>query len=302
MTGNATRAVDVASNQKREVLQRVRSRVQRGVPEGNLDLMHLKSIHKHLFEGVYSDAGETRREPGTFKGHPSVPAENLDKALQKRLRKLRDGGYLEGARNKDELVNDVADLFVDLNGAAPFRMGGTLATSLFIRGVALRLGVDIDLTQVNRSQLEFAISQALAGRKDDIRELISQNATTAEWVNTAPPSVATPGSAADDIRAETVLAARHGAFQSDDARASVVALAAMVKNILGEIGADDAPRKDKQALFDGLKPDAANLVKYPDVLRERVMMAAQETKMIKKAKTSNTYDGGIDFAPFAPKM
>jgi len=292
---------DVAAR-KRELLQRVRSRVQRGVPEGNLDIAHLKAIHHHLFEGVYSDAGETRKEDGSFKGHPSVPPENLDKALQKRLRKLRDAGYLDGARNKDELINEVADLYVDLNGAAPFRMGGTLATSLFIRGVALRLGVDVDLTHVNQAQLDFAISQALAGRRDGIRELISQNATTAEWVNTAPPSVATPGGAAEDIRAEPVLAARHGAFQSDDARASVVALASMVKSILTEIGADEAPRKDKQALFDGLKPDAANLVKYPDVLRERVMMLAQEAKMIKKAKTSNTYDGGIDFAPFSPKM
>ncbi|MCC1496748.1 Fic family protein [Alcanivorax sp. 1008] len=293
--------IDVASR-KRELLQRVRSRVQRGVPEGNLDLAHLKSIHQHIFDGVYSDAGETRKEPGSFKGHPSVPAEGLEKALQKRLRRLRDAGYLEGTRNKDELINEVADLYVDLNGAAPFRMGGTLATSLFIRGVALRLGVDVDLTHVNQAQLDFAISQALAGRKDGIRDLISQSATTADWVNTAPPSVAGPQAGADDIRAEPMLAARHGAFQSDDARTAAITLAAMVKVILSEIGADDAPKKDKQALFESLKADAAQLVKYPDVLRERIILLAEDAKMVRKKNVAPKYDGGIEFTLGHPKI
>ena len=294
-------AIDVAAR-KRELLQRVRSRVQRGVPEGNLDLDHLKAIHRHLFDGVYSDAGETRKEPGTFKGHPSVPAENLDKALTKRLRRLRDAGYLEGSKNKDELIQEVADLYVDLNGAAPFRRGGTLATSLFIRGVALRLGVDLDLTHINQAQLDFAISQALAGRKDGIRELISQNATTAEWVNTAPLQVASSQDAPGDIRAEPMLAARHGAFQNDDARTAVVTLAAMVKGVLADIGAGDAPKKEKQALFDSLKADAAHLVKYPDVLRERVVMFAHDAKMVNRQKPSSRYEGGIDYPASSPKM
>lgn len=39
----------------------VTQRISEGEPRGDFDLAHLKAIHRHLFQDIYSWAGEVRR-------------------------------------------------------------------------------------------------------------------------------------------------------------------------------------------------------------------------------------------------
>lgn len=94
------------------------------------DVNHYLSIHKFLFEDIYSFAGEIRNENIT-KGIPFCLPNFIYENLHDTLRKAN--GKVKTIDSRDKLLIFITELFSDLNIIHPFREGNGRCEREFIR-------------------------------------------------------------------------------------------------------------------------------------------------------------------------
>lgn len=138
-------------------------------PTGQFDVVHLKAIHRHLFQDVYEWAGRTRDEKvrlsdGTvatepvlrkLDGKPFLTGRRISTALNRIAATLRDANYLRGLP-RVEFAYRSADILVALNAAHPFREGNGRTQRAFIRALAAQAGHDLDFSVVSRERMTQA--------------------------------------------------------------------------------------------------------------------------------------------------
>jgi cell filamentation protein len=110
---------------------------------GRFDIVHLKAIHRYIFQDVYEWAGQFRTVNISKGGHLFGIAAFLEPALQQILEKLAMENYL--AHLDAATFADRAAYFLgELNAAHPFREGNGRTQREFIREVGLQAGQYID--------------------------------------------------------------------------------------------------------------------------------------------------------------
>ena len=97
---------------------------------GSFDVPHLKAIHRHLFQDVYSWAGDFRTV--------NISAQFLEAALTGVLSKLAQEGDLSGLA-RHELAARVGFYLGEINAAHPFREGNGRTQREFSASYAGRL-------------------------------------------------------------------------------------------------------------------------------------------------------------------
>lgn len=114
------------------------------VMSGAFDTKHLQAIHWHIFQDVYSWAGEVRTvnisKSGDFFGLNQYIVSTLDKTFAD----LQRERYLGRLSLLTAFCNRAAHYFGEINAIHPFREGNGRTQREFIRQLALRNGYATD--------------------------------------------------------------------------------------------------------------------------------------------------------------
>lgn len=142
---------------------------------GNLDFEHLKKIHGHVFQDVYSWAGEPRivnisKGSSSFEHHAYLEHDfgELHKSLQK-------NNFLQG-KEKPAFVDALTDTFTEANRLHPFREGNGRATRVWAGQLAERAGYGLDQRHIdqNKDRWNQANAQAMAGNKTQLKAFFNE--------------------------------------------------------------------------------------------------------------------------------
>lgn len=118
---------------------------------GNLDFLHLKSIHKHLFQDLYFWAGESRN-CNISKRDLFCLAQHIDSYSFTIFEKLRKEYYFVG-QGIDDLIVSLVDLLGDINALHPFREGNGRSQREFTNMIARINGINISFINVTAEDM-----------------------------------------------------------------------------------------------------------------------------------------------------
>ena len=133
--------------------------------KGNFDVKHFTSIHKHIFEDLYSFAGLFRTE-NIAKGNFSFAEWNyIESELNRILNELKNEKYLKDL-NKENLAKRLAYYMAELNVLHPFREGNGRTIREFIRQLAYNNGYILDLRKIDSKDLLNATIKSVVDTTD----------------------------------------------------------------------------------------------------------------------------------------
>ena len=142
--------------------------------KGNFDLEHYKSIHKFLFEDLYSWAGELRKINISKKGTNFANADELEYLCTECFQILKENNYYRNT-DFDSFVENIVDLYCTLNILHPFREGNGRTERIFISQLIRFNGYDIDFSDIDTDYLMFATIQSAQGITDNLVNLFKEN-------------------------------------------------------------------------------------------------------------------------------
>ncbi len=143
------------------------------LPAGDLDAAHYRAVHRHLFQDVYSWAGELRtvrmsKEASTF-CYPEHIRGELDRLFQQL--KLRD--YLCGL-SPDEFAAGAAWFLATLNAIHAFREGNGRTQLTFLALLAAWAGHPLDLNRLDPEAFLQAMIDSFFGDEKSLRRQIRE--------------------------------------------------------------------------------------------------------------------------------
>ena len=150
--------------------------------EGNFDYEHMQAIHGYIFQDVYDWAGVPRVGPHGWmtKEGPNVlrpddpdnptmaftyypGTEIMHKDARKQYRRLAEKNYLRGLE-KQEFVQELAEIWGELNVIHVFREGNTRTQFIFFEQLCRHAGFVIDTERFAVRDDATMRQQAAAGR------------------------------------------------------------------------------------------------------------------------------------------
>ena len=146
---------------------------------GNFDYNYLKSIHKFLFEDVYTFAGKDRFElgyNGVFRKGESLftSGVNLPKVSKALFDALKNENFFKNL-NQKEFIKASATFFDGINKLHPFREGNGRTQRLFMEQLAKNAGYELDLSGVSQSKMYNAAIQGHKGQTVGYEIIIRSN-------------------------------------------------------------------------------------------------------------------------------
>lgn len=118
---------------------------------GDFDFNHLCRIHRHIFQDIYSWAGEIRTV-NIAKGNMFC----LVQYIRTYAQTIFPAYYKDCIRMKDDFegfVHAFTKHYADLNALHPFREGNGRAQREFARELCLKCGYALDLTQTGHEEM-----------------------------------------------------------------------------------------------------------------------------------------------------
>ena len=108
---------------------------------------HLKSLHHHLFQDLYDWAGQTR-DVDISKGNTRFCTwTRIEPEAQKLFKAIP---ALAECHNNDDLTEQVADLFCELNLLHPFREGNGRVLRFFFEEMLYTIGYDVTWPKISQ--------------------------------------------------------------------------------------------------------------------------------------------------------
>lgn len=138
------------------------------------DERHLRAIHRHLFQDVYSWAGEPRKvdtsKPGSLSFFPhqrfalGVPAT----FEQLRERRIRPG------MPRTEFVDKLTATYDEINHLHLFREGNGRAQRIFLNQLAEHAGYQIDWAAIGADRNDQVCKAAGQGKVEPMRQMLDE--------------------------------------------------------------------------------------------------------------------------------
>ncbi|MDD9150484.1 Fic family protein [Sporolactobacillus sp. CQH2019] len=161
--------------------------IKNPVADQKWNLVHLKTIHRHIFQDIYPFAGALRTEQiskGNFRfASPLYIGSEADRIFQA----LKKEQYLTGLR-KNNMCERMAYYFSEINVLHPFREGNGRTEREFLRTLVLKNGYTLDFKKISRSELLKASERSVIDAhvliplfKKAILEDTPSPALIAEW-------------------------------------------------------------------------------------------------------------------------
>ena len=142
------------------------------ITDGRFDVAHLKSIHKFIFQDVFSWAGEFRTVNIAKDGQLFGLAQFLEPTLNGVLSKLAMEDHLSGLDQRS-FARRAGYYLGEINAVHPFREGNGRAQREFIRELALRDGYRIQWTPLTQERMIGASIQSFRyGNSTGLGELV----------------------------------------------------------------------------------------------------------------------------------
>lgn len=145
---------------------------------GAFDISHLQRIHRHIFQDLYSWAGEFRaidiRKEGEFW---FCRHEFIEQALIDLFKKLTEENQLRGI-TPEQFGSKAGYYMSELNAIHPFREGNGRAQREFIRALGLNAGLQVDWSRVTQEEMYAAsIASFQSGEHRLLGDLITRITT-----------------------------------------------------------------------------------------------------------------------------
>lgn len=126
----------------------VTQRIAEGLPEGGFDLLHLRAIHRHLFQDIYDWAGEIRTVEIAKGGHQFQFRRFIGVGVADIHRRLVATDFLRGLE-RPAFAEAASAIIGDLNYVHPFRDGNGRTQLQYLDGLALQAGHPLDLSRLS---------------------------------------------------------------------------------------------------------------------------------------------------------
>lgn len=134
-------------------------------PTGDFNPAHYCALHRHLFQDVYSWAGQYRTIRTAKGASWFCYPENIVKEMDKLFVVLDQATFLPGV-DVEAFVPAIADFLGDLNAIHPFREGNGRTQLYFVRLLGLRAGHPFRSEAVEGEAFLSAMVQSFYGGMD----------------------------------------------------------------------------------------------------------------------------------------
>jgi cell filamentation protein len=159
---------DTLQRQERRL---VTDRIIEGAPRGDFDLVHLRAIHRHLFQDLYDWAGEIRTVEISKGGNHFQFRQYIETGMADVHRRLVAEDYFH-ARDAAAFAQGAAAIVGDINYAHPFRESNGRAQLQYLKLLGERAGHPIDLSRLRRDAWIDASKEAHLARYGGMEECI----------------------------------------------------------------------------------------------------------------------------------
>ena len=122
-------------------------------------ITHYRSIHHHLFQDVYSWAGEARTVRIGKGGNWFCYPENLQSHMTVVFSRLERDNYLAGT-DRRAFAARAADLLAEINAGHPFREGNGRTQLAFLKLLALNAGIPYDDSALDPAAMLVAMTRS----------------------------------------------------------------------------------------------------------------------------------------------
>ena len=140
--------------------------------ELTFDLKHLQKIHKHIFQDIYSWAGEIR-DVNIYKGNSFCNCRFIESEANKLFNKLAEDNHLKGL-SKTDFSKKVAYYFGEINALHPFRDGNGRTQRIFILELAKSAGYQLDFQKVSQTDMINASIEAWNGNYKPFEDMFKE--------------------------------------------------------------------------------------------------------------------------------
>ncbi len=140
---------------------------------GQYDLKHLQKIHKHIFQDIYTWAGELRTVNIGKGQNFFCLLQHIDYAQKDIFNSLKKDNYLNGL-NLNDSVNKLAYYLGEINMLHPFREGNGRTQRAFIEQLALKNDLYLKFP-ANREEMIKASIHSSQINNDEFAKIISNN-------------------------------------------------------------------------------------------------------------------------------
>jgi len=134
-------------------------------PDGRFDPKHYRAFHRHLFQDVYTWAGEYRTirtaKGGNWFCYPEYISGQMDTVFA-----MLKGPEFQPGVDVDAFIAKAADFLAELNAIHPFREGNGRTQLTFIRRLGLRAGHPFRSEAVEKEAFLHAMIESFDGRPD----------------------------------------------------------------------------------------------------------------------------------------
>lgn len=113
------------------------------------DYSYLKALHRHLFQNIYSWAGEERSTDISKGTTRFCTATRIAPEAKKAFTKLRNAQWFTNIP-RDDLVIAIAEFYSDLNMLHPFREGNGRTLRVLFEHIIINTGYEIDWSSITQ--------------------------------------------------------------------------------------------------------------------------------------------------------
>lgn len=139
----------------------------------NVNFEFYKNLHKQLFGDLYEWAGTVRNINISKKGTVFCNADDIEKTGKLKFQRLGELNYLKKL-NKSTFLDELSELYHDLNMLHPFREGNGRTLRLFVTLLVRNAGYNLNFSECDSDLLMIATIKAAQGDLSLLREVFAE--------------------------------------------------------------------------------------------------------------------------------
>lgn len=147
-------------------------KIEQEIKFNNIDFNFYKNLHKQLFDDLYEWAGTVRNINISKKGTVFCNSDDIERIGKLKFDRLKSLNFLKNTP-KDQFLDELTELYHDLNMLHPFREGNGRTLRLFITLLVRNAGYNLNFSECDSDMLMIATIKAAQGDLSMLREVFS---------------------------------------------------------------------------------------------------------------------------------
>lgn len=147
-------------------------KIEREIKFNNVDFNFYKNLHKQLFDDLYEWAGTLRNINISKKGTVFCNSDDIERIGKLKFDRLKNLNFLKNTP-KDQFLDELTELYHDLNMLHPFRKGNGRTLRLFITLLVRNAGYNLNFSECDSDMLMIATIKAAQGDLSMLKEVFS---------------------------------------------------------------------------------------------------------------------------------